>query len=265
MASKSTAFDKYAVYTRAVQAPEYDAKFLRQVYRELVNSEPALFREDFCGTHALACEWVKLADSMHAVGIDIDPEPLMYGTEHHAALLTASQRKRLKTMQGDVLHARLAKADVACAFNFSYFCFHSRQTLVHYFSRVRRSLRSQGIFVVDIFGGPDHAEPSMDIRSISGMKYYFEQEYFDPVSNRTRFHIHFHPKGGRMRKRVFSYDWRMWSIPEIREAMVDAGFDDTVVYWEGTGREGRGNGRYRRREKGESCQVWTAYIVGCNK
>ena len=66
-----------------------------------------------------------------------------------------------------------------------------------------------------------------------------------------------------MHKRAFSYDWRMWTIPEIREAMADAGFKATHVYWEGTARNGLGNGVFTRKARGESCQAWIAYVVGC--
>jgi hypothetical protein len=54
----------------------------------------------------------------------------------------------------------------------------------------------------------------------------------------------------------------MWSIPEVRDVMLDAGFDDVAVYWEGTGRNGRGSGKFHRRERGESCSIWVAYVVG---
>ncbi|MFN4895731.1 MAG: class I SAM-dependent methyltransferase [Pseudomonadota bacterium] len=254
-------FDKYAVYTTAVQSPEYDAKFLRSVYRDLVGRDPKVLREDFCGAHALARAWVRMDSSLQAAGIDIDSESLEYGEHRSEEELTEAERNRLRAVQGDVLTSRLVKADVVCAFNFSYFCFKSRPTLVQYFSRVRRSLRSQGLFVVDAFGGPDCMEASVDVRRSAGLRYYFEQDGFDPITNQAKFHIHFHLRGDRKRKRVFSYDWRMWSIPEIRDAMIDAGFKNTAVYWEGTARSGRGSGRYHRREKGESCRVWTAYIV----
>jgi len=196
------------------------------------------------------------------MGVDIDPEPLRYGQDNHQSALTNEQRDRLTIVRGDVLTTRLSKADMVCAFNFSYFCFHSREVLRDYFKGARRALRPQGIFVLDIFGGPQHGEPCIDMKRLAGLRYFFEQEFFDPISNRTRFHLHFHPQGGRIKKRVFSYDWRMWSIPEVRDALAEAGFKSSVVYWEGTARNGRGSGKYHKREKGEACKVWTAYIVG---
>ena len=54
----------------------------------------------------------------------------------------------------------------------------------------------------------------------------------------------------------------MWSIPELREMMLEVGFRKTYVYWEGTTRSGEGNGNFTRAEIGEECQAWIAYVVG---
>lgn len=261
-ALKKSSFDKYAAYGAAVQIPKNEAKFLRLLYRDANGRDPVSLREDFCGTFAICCEWAKLGTSMKAIGLDIDAEPLAYGKQHYLPKLSAAQQKRVQTIERDVLARNLIRADVVCALNFSYFAFHARSTLVQYFRSCRRSLHKDGLFVVDTFGGPQHGEPSVDTKRLSGMTYYFEQEHFDPINNRTRFSIHFKPKRSLRRKRAFTYEWRMWSIPEIRDAMIDAGFSSVDVYWEGTARNGRGSGRFTRRNRGESCQVWVAYIVG---
>ena len=254
-------FDKYQVYTEAVQSPEYDAKFLKTLYVKLVGRQPVTLREDFCGTHALARAWVDLSKDFKAVGVEIDPEPIKYGKERDKLELSPEKLARLKVLRRNVLSAGLPKADLICAFNFSYFCFHSRALLLQYFKRVRSSLNRDGFFILDIFGGTQHGAPSCDTKRLPGMRYEFEQEFFDPISNSTRFYLNFYPRGQKARKRAFSYDWRMWSIPEVRDVLIDAGFKTTKVYWEGTARDGRGSGLYHPREKGESCQVWTAYIV----
>ena len=61
-------FDKYQVYTEAVQSPEHDAKFLRSLYLKLVGRLPVTLREDFCGTHALSRAWVELSKDFEAIG-----------------------------------------------------------------------------------------------------------------------------------------------------------------------------------------------------
>ena len=52
--------DKYSLYSRAVQQPDVDVRFLRELYRELKGKTPKVLREDFCGTFSVCCEWVKL-------------------------------------------------------------------------------------------------------------------------------------------------------------------------------------------------------------
>lgn len=261
-AVSSSSFDKYAAYALSVQSPREDARFLRVIYRNLTKREPTILREDFCGTFALCCEWVKLDEHKKALGLDIDPEPLAYGTKHYLSGLNSSAQSRVKLLQRDVLVRSSSKADLICALNFSYFAFHARETLLRYFKACRQSLRPDGLFVVDTFGGPQHGEPSLDKKRLPGLTYFFEQEHFDPINNRTKFSLHFKPKGGRTRKRAFTYDWRMWSIPEIRDIMMDAGFKEVEIYWEGTGRNGRGSGRFIRKARGEPCKVWVAYVVG---
>lgn len=235
---------------------------MRLLYRNLNKAEPTTLREDFCGTFSICCEWAKLGEEKRAIGLDIDPEPLEYGLKNHLPKLIKAQQRRVKPLQRDVLGKVSAKADIICALNFSYFAFHERVTLVKYFKSCYRSLTPGGLLVVDAFGGPQHGEPSVDTKKIPGMTYYFEQQNFDPINNRTRFNIHFKPRPSKVRKLAFTYDWRMWSIPEIRDVMLDAGFKDVQVYWEGTGRNGRGSGAFYPRNRGESCKVWVAYIVG---
>ena len=91
--------------------------------------------------------------------------------------------------------------------------------------------------------------------------YFWDQENFAPISHNASFHIHFKRKGERKRKKVFSYDWRLWTLPEIKDLLQEAGFRKTHVYWEGTNRNGEGDGKFVRTNKGEDCQAWVAYIV----
>ncbi|MFO0416043.1 MAG: class I SAM-dependent methyltransferase [Pseudomonadota bacterium] len=255
-------FDKYAAYALAVQSPAQDARFLRGVYRKTRGREPQTMREDFCGTFEICCEWAKLGSDKRSIGIDLDPEPLSYGKLNYLPKLSPQARQRIKVLKRDVLSPLSDKADVICALNFSYFTFHDRKTLVRYFKGCRRSLTQEGIFVLDIFGGPMHGIPAVDTRRFPKLTYQFEQESFDPITNRTRYSIHFKPDRGRLVKRAFTYDWRMWSITEVRDALSEAGFKESLVYWEGTARNGRGNGIYTPKKVGEPCQAWVAYIIG---
>lgn len=264
MAVKLPPFDKYDHYIQSVQSPDVDVVFMKRVCKELGKKEPKTLREDFCGTHALCCEWVKLGSRESAWGVDLDPEPLQYGKEHYWSELSQDQRARVKTTKGDVLKQRsIPKVDVACALNFSYFCFKDRQTLGAYFKKVSGSLNSGGVFLMDCFGGPACQQANVEETEFSDAKfsYFWDQISFDPVTNYAVYQIHFKRKREKIRKGVFTYDWRMWSIPELRDILLEHGFKKVHVYWEGTNRKGEGNGEYKRVKKGEECDSWVAYLA----
>ena len=83
----------------------------------------------------------------------------------------------------------------------------------------------------------------------------------DPVTGRCVCHIHFKfPDGSRIKK-AFTYDWRIWSLPELREVLEEAGFKKVRVYWEGEDEDGEGNCEFTEDETGEADLAWIAYIV----
>lgn len=253
-------FDKYAFYREAVQSPETDVKFIRRVYQEARGRDPVTLREDFCGTFALCCEWVKLNPKFKAIGVDLDPEPLAYGKKNYLSELREDQKSRLVTHRGDLLKAAMDPADIAVAMNFSYFIFREPELLLKYFGNVRKSLNKNGVFLIDLFGGSLCYSANEERSRKKGFTYFWDQESFEPISNRAKFAIHFQVKDRPKVRRVFTYDWRMWTIPELRELLAQAGFKRSHVYWEGTNSQGGGNGVFRRTEKGEDCQSWIAYI-----
>jgi hypothetical protein len=258
--SNRMVFDKYDLYRRAVQSAESDVEFIRDTYEELKGKSARTFREDFCGTFALSTEWIKLNPKNHSIGVDLDPEPMAYGKTHYLSKLRPEQQKRMKLLEGDVLHSDLPAADIVAAMNFSYFCFKSREVMKLYFGNVYKSLGKDSIFLVDCFGGSQCQAPIEDTINHDGFKYHWDQSSFDPVSNEALFYIHFRVGKEKIEK-VFTYDWRMWSIPELREIMLEVGFKKTHIYWEGTAKDGSGNGIFSRTEQGESCDSWIAYIV----
>ena len=61
---------------------------------------------------------------------------------------------------------------------------------------------------------------------------------------------------------AFAYRWRLWTLPEIRELLWEAGFSSVEVYWEGTDEESNeGNGNYEPSEVGDADPGWVCYIV----
>lgn len=254
-------FDKYELYRRSVQSPDTDVAFVRQVYKQLKKQNPVSMREDFCGTHLLSIEWVKLNRKHTAIGIDIDPEPIAYGKKNYWKRLNQEQLTRLKIFEKNVLASPLPRTDIVIAMNFSYFVFQTRKLMKAYFENVYRNLKSNGIFLVDLFGGSLCYDENEDVTKHRKFNYYWDQSNFDPVTNKAMFHIHFKLKGQKKQEEIFSYDWRMWSIPELRDILEEVGFKKTHIYWEGTTRKGEGDGNFTRQEKGEACESWIAYIA----
>lgn len=255
-------FDRYFYYHRAVQAPDVDCAFVAKTYKQLRGDDARTLREDFCGTFAICCEWVKRSRDNRAIGIDLDQEPIHYGREHYLSKLKSDQQKRVQIFQDSVLTAEVNRADVIAALNFSYYLFKTRLLLRQYFMRARRGLKPKGLLIADCFGGKDCQEGNEEKTNYPGFTYFWEQTNFEPIHNEALFHIHFKRKGEKRREKVFTYDWRMWTIPEIRETMLEAGFTRTHVYWEGTTRSGAGDGNFKRSEKGDECDGWVAYVVG---
>lgn len=259
--NKNKDFDKYWYYNKSVQSADVDVKFFRDTYKELKNKDPKVFREDFCGTFKLSCEWAKLNDNFQSLGVDLDPEPISYGKQNYLPKLTDEQQSRIKIMEGNVLDQNLPKADIIAACNFSYSIFKKRQMLKDYFTNCFNTLESDGIFIMDIFGGSQCYEPNEEETEHDGFSYFWDQDSFDPVTNEAMFYIHFKPKGQKKVKRAFTYDWRMYSIPEVKDILEEVGFKNVHVYWEGTDEDGDGDGEFKRVTQGEDCESWIAYIV----
>jgi SAM-dependent methyltransferase len=253
--------DRHRLYERSVQSTEEEVELITQIYEERRGRKPLSLREDFCGTAHLACEWVRTSSRHRAVGVDIDPDVLAWGTEHNLARLTPGQRRRMRLLNADVTQARPGGVDLLVAFNFSYWVFKRRAQLLDYFRAARRGLAPNGVFIIDIFGGPDAMTECRERTKYRGFTYVWEQASYEPISGDYLCHIHFlFPDGSRI-KRAFTYDWRLWTLPEVRDLLAEAGFRRTAVYWEQTGSDGEGNGEFAPAERGDDDPAWIAYVI----
>lgn len=255
--------DKYALYQLAVQDPPLDAHFLQRVYTKQVGRPARLMREDFCAAAALSCAWVRQNPENRAIGVDIDPEPLAWGREHNVSLLRPEQASRLELVRGDVLDDdALPPVDIVCAFNFSYFCFHERDVLGRYFAKSLSRLRPGGRLFLDLYGGADAQRTMVERREEDGFDYVWDQDLFDPIQHRVVNYIHFIFKDRSRLDRAFRYDWRLWTIPELRDLLREVGFGEVTVFWEGTdSRTGEGNGVYRPAKRASDDPAFVTYIV----
>ncbi len=254
-------FNKYYYYENSVQSPESDVEFFENTYKKLRGKAATTLREDFCGTHMICCEWLKLAEDKKAIGVELDPEPIEYGRQVHEAKLNDDQLKRLSVLQENVLSKGLPKADIVSASNFSYFLFKKREDLKAYFANAKRGVNKDGIFIIDCFGGQQCMTPNEEETEHKGYSYFWDQDSFNPVTNEAMFYIHFKRKGEKKRKKCFVYDWRMWGLAELQDLLYEVGFNKVTVYWEGSDKDGEGNGIFKPTTKGDDAEAWVAYIV----
>ncbi|NND80984.1 MAG: class I SAM-dependent methyltransferase [Gammaproteobacteria bacterium] len=256
--------DKFVLYQKAVQSAEQDIEFLNDTYKSIRGREPRHLREDFCGTCLLSANWIKLDHRNTAESYDIDPEPLEWGRLHNLAPL-GNDKDRVVQYEEDARNASRQAPDVRCAQNFSYWVFKTRAEMLTYFKGVQEDLAEEGIFVVDLHGGPEsiqelEEETEMDDESFT---YVWDQDKINPITGEALMHIHFRFPDGTEMSRAFSYDWRQWSIPELSDVFMDAGFSRVDCYWEGTDEDGEsGDGVFSVSTEGEACLSYVAYLVG---
>lgn len=256
--------DRHALYQLAVQAPEADARFYDRWFRRYAGRPLRVLREDFCGTAVLACHHVKRHRDNRAIGVDLHWPTLAWGRIHNVrTLLDAEQQQRLSLRQANVLDVRRPLADAILALNFSYSVFTTRRDLLAYLKNCHRSLRKGGVLFLDAWGGPDVLQQKTDKTRHRGFVYEWEQRAYDPISHRIQCAIHFAFQDGSRLHDAFVYDWRLWTLAELRELFVEAGFARVEVLWEATDtKTGSGNGVFCRAERGGMDEAWIAIVVG---
>lgn len=262
--TRAASADRHDLYQKAVQEPEADVRFFKRAYRAAYGERAHLLREDFCGTGHLSCEWVANHSKNVAVGYDLDPDPIAWGKKHNLSKLKPAQQKRVTYIEGNALDISRNKADIIAALNFSYFCFKEREQLKDYFKAAYKNLKSKGVFIVDIEGGPETQQEGQETRYVedADCTYVWSQGMFDAINNHTVCTIGFRFDDGSEIKRAFRYDWRIWTAPEVKDLMREVGFKSADVYWEGTDPETEeGNGVFTKKERAENCEAWIAYIV----
>jgi cyclopropane fatty-acyl-phospholipid synthase-like methyltransferase len=253
--------DLLRCYERAVQAPAVDAEFMDRTFQRLRARRAHVLREDFCGTAALCAAWIRRNPDHRAYGIDLCEKTLNWGIRTHL-LPMGADAARVTLLKRDVRDAVDFKADVAAAFNFSYWTFKDRPTMRAYFEQVRDGLVDDGLFYLDLFGGARAAEVRMERKRFGDFTYIWDQHAFNPITHEIQCYIHFKFRDGSRIHRAFSYGWRIWHIPELEDIAREAGYRDFIVYWEGTDLEtGEGNGVFRPSRKGDDAESFIAYLV----
>jgi SAM-dependent methyltransferase len=265
--------DKYALYEASVQCVDADLDFCSRVFERSNGRALRILREDFCATAAIACAFARRDRSHLAIGVDLDAHVLAQAVKRNVRPLDVATRSRVRLLHANVLEVTEPRVECIAALNFSYWVFKRRADLVAYFRAALRSLQPGGVFVLDAFGGTDALKESTDRRPIAAttlldgtrvprFTYVWRQARFDAISHDFLCHIDFELRDGRTFKRAFTYDWRLWTLAELRDALAEAGFAESAVYTDGWDEEQKeGDGVYRRRAHFENEGVWIAYVV----
>ena len=255
--------DRHLLYQWSVQVPDFEVQFMDRVFRKFRGRKPLRLREDFCGTGLVCCEWVRRRPERVALGLDLDRPTLDWGRRHNVARL-GKAAARVTLAEGDVRSVTDPSADVICAYNFSWFLMHPQPVLVDYFKHVRASLAADGLLFLDCYGGWEAQQLMCEPRLIEtpeGMfTYTWEQADYNPIDNIAICHIHFELAGGRTLRKAFTYQWRVYTPAEARDALLAAGFSDCIIYWDYS--LDPEVDLYRPARRGDNQPGWLAYIVG---
>jgi SAM-dependent methyltransferase len=259
----AAAADRHRCYEASVQAVDAEIDFVDATFKDLRGRKAKTIREDFCGTANSSCEWVRRRPTNRAIGVDFDGPTLQWARDHSLSHLKAAARNRIRLVRADVTTVKTDPVDAVLAMNFSYYTFKTRDMMRSYFANVRKALSPDGLFFLDCYGGSDAFREMTEKRKITkDLTYVWDQIRFAPITGEIDCAIHFHFRDGSKMVRAFEYSWRMWTLPEIRELLAEAGFRRSTVYWEGTEEDtGEGDGEFTPNDLGEADLAWIAYIV----
>lgn len=259
--------DVHLLYEKSVQMPSHEVAFFDKAYRDANGDQPLRLREDFCGTFAVSSQWVQSDSRRTAIGVDTCSETLDWGRQHHLSSLTKNQQRRITLKHQDVREPTDGFVDVLAVQNFSFWVLKTRHLVLEYFRCALSRLTDAGIMVIDMMGGSECRTEGLSHRQTiergkDGFSYQWTQVSFNPIRSEACYSISFHfPDGSRL-KDAFVYRWRLWTLPEVREMLEEAGFRETHVYWaidEGIDRP-LGEG-WQRCEVASSDASWTCYLV----
>lgn len=252
--------DRHVYYEQAVQCVESEIDFVDTTFTKLRKRKASTLREDFCGTTNTSCEWVKRRKTNIAYCIDLDEEVLEWGKKNKIAKLNDDQKKRIHVIHDNVLTVKTEPTDIVLAMNFSYWLLQERKLTIEYFKRINKSLVEDGIFFLDAYGGYEAFQELTEKTKNKNFTYIWDQARYNPITGIAKCHIHFKFKDGSKMMKAFSYEWRVWTMPEILEMLTEAGFKPSV-YWEQADEDGEGTGEFIPETEGDADAGWIAYVV----
>lgn len=221
--------DRWTLYEHCVQSPRDACDLLLRAH----GGAPRRLLEDFAGSAAIAREWTRRGGT--AVALDLDGEALGRASDE-VSVVRADVMERAPFAEGsfDVVHAG----------NFSLGYLRERATLLAYLRERRRLLAGGGVLVGDTYGGRNAFELGAwdrerflggGVRVVST----WEHRRADPVTALVENVLHFRvERDGELVARhpdAFTYRWRLWSLPELRDLALEAGFRACDVFPDASG------------------------------
>jgi SAM-dependent methyltransferase len=265
----SFSWDKHSLYELCAQNPPRDAKLLRAIHADGVAAPRStlILGEDFCGTAALSRAWCDLLPRGRAIGVDIDEPTIQVARERSGGrdrmtLIRADVRRvREKVDLIAVLNFSVGEIHDRAAL-VRYFK-HARSRLKPRGCFICDIYGGTDAFEPGLLDQPIKPPPKPHPGSRDKILYSWEQRSANPLTGRVVNAMHFEvvprdvavpprqpvrastdgrhglsPKAATSRGtgspqvflNAFVYTWRLWSVPELRDAMLDAGFTSTSVY-----------------------------------
>lgn len=258
------------LYRLAVQHPEAEVGLLLRAYTHYNDDRmPSRLKEDFAGSSVIASTFVSLDENHRALAVEAHGPTAQWAAKRADREL-GERAEDCYIIQADVLEIDSPKVDVIAAMNFSTFIYHDRAALVRYFRAARKSLRPGGILAMDCFGGPGAMRLGVQTRQIQpaaedGVEqftYEWEQRSYDAVTGKIDCRIHFALADGSRIDNAFRYDWRLWTLPELQECLLEAKFTCVEVWCDQYDPEtGQSDGHYRPISTLPAREDWVAYVI----
>ena len=254
--------NKYDLYEESVQNVDFEVEFISKIYKKKNKALCSSIREDFCASAKISSAWVQNKKDNVAYAIDLDQKILDFAKKSFKKDLSEDQLNRIKLLKGNSLSKQTPKVDCISAFNFSYWVFKERSQLIKYFKNTHRNLKRNGLLMLDAFGGYEAHQELEEKTEYKTFTYCWDQSKFDPITNHLTCYIHFEFKDGSSINKAFEYKWRLWSLPEIKECLLEAGFKSIDIYMQGWDDEK--DEETEEFYKMTSCDAdpgWIAYII----
>lgn len=182
-----------------------------------------VLREDFAGSGSLARGWADLSPKHSAAAVEKDADVASYIGVH----------PRVKAVIADATRCT-QQAEIIAATNFPLGYFHTRSELLKYLSHAKKCLTKGGVFFADMYGGDGCFTPQVQKRTLRNdivgrFTYEWEQLAANEATRMVQNRMHFQLASLRL-ENAFSYHWRLWALPELRDCMLEAGFKKVAIY-----------------------------------